>query len=351
MSRYLIASRGEDAGHGLVLLTIDETSSSFETLATVDQLSSLALHPTLPIVYGTAGRSTPGRVLSWGLTAGGARLLADVSAGPDELEPCHVAVDPQGRFIGVANYTSSEIVLWPLSEAGVIEGDPTRVRLTGSGPDGERQEAAHPHQIHLTDNGASCRMHVVDLGADVIRVMDVTFTGREIDAVDAVESHRVPAGTGPRHLVFLPDGRVAISGELASTLVVGVLGADSWQVVPSTARQGPARSRTSRNYPGDLQRSPDGDYLYLANRGYDTIAVFDVRDREPVLVAEVDPGVAWPQHLLVGDGTLLVAGWDSSQIAVSAVERGVPGPPALVDVPHPGWITAVPQLFRPTRLA
>lgn len=339
-ARYLIASRGITAGHGLVLL--DTTNAvDVQTLGTAEQLSSLARHPHGEVVYGTAGMSTPGRVLAWRVFDDGrAVLLADESAGVNEVEPCHVVVDPAGRLVAVANYTSSEIALWPLEHDGSFAGGPTRVPLVGNGPDALRQEAAHPHHIHLAVADSGLLMHVVDLGSDLVRVFEIRFDDRALTTVQEVASHAVPAGTGPRHMVFLPHGRVALTGELASTLVVGSLG-DDWHVQSSTRESGPVTGRMKRNYPGDIQRSADGAFVYLANRGYDTVSVFDVLADTPTLVAEVASGVAWPQHLLVEHDALLVAGWDSSAIAHLPLTNGLPGDPTLIPVPSPGWILPI----------
>ena len=86
-----------------------------------------------------------------------------------------------------------------------------------------------------------------------------------------------------------------------------------------------ARTRHRRNYPGDIQRSVDGRFVYFANRGNDTIATFDVSGAKPVLVSELDSTVFWPQHLLVHGDHLLVAGWDSSRVVAMKLENGVPG--------------------------
>jgi len=102
--------------------------------------------------------------------------------------------------------------------------------------------------------------------------------------------------------------------------------ANEWADVKSTTRTGPAKTRHLRNYPGDIQRSADGRFVYFANRGYDTISTFDVTGEIPVLVSELDSGVAWPQHLLVAGDFLLVAGWDSSLVMAMPLVEGKPGP-------------------------
>ncbi len=334
-AHYLVASRGETPGHGLVSVGVAEEVVGTRLLAPADQLSCIALHPTRRVVYATAGRGTPGRLLAWRLDDDATTVLTDVPSADDELEPCHVAVDPRARYVAVANYTSSEIALWRVDRHGRPTGPPVRVPLVGSGPDPQRQEAAHPHQIHLVDGGE--RMVVTDLGADLIREFAVQFDGDVMSSVDEIAVTRVPAGTGPRHLVWLADGRVAVSGELTSTLLVGRLGG-GWHVLESTRERGVVTGRTNRNYPGDIALSPGGEYVYLANRGYDTVSIFDVRAEVPVLLTEIHATVAWPQHLLVEPDRLLVAGWDTSAIARFTLVDGLPRDVRHLPVDSPGWI-------------
>ena len=339
-SELIVASRGNGPEHGLVRCTPDATGWRMRTLGTADQLSALAWHPTLPVVYGTAGVRRVGQVLAWRVTPDGAELVSDAVAAENEYEPCHVAVDPSGRAVVVTNYTSGQLAVWRLDGEGALLDPPFRVQLTGSGPETARQDAAHPHQAVF--DPVSGRMLVVDLGADLIREYELDFPDDVRVTVEEVRSTPVPAGTGPRHLVVLPDGRLAVSGELGSTLIVGRLDGAGWAVAPSTTRTGPARTRDVRNYPGDIQRSRDGSHVYFANRGYDTISVFDVSGPEPVLVAERDALVRWPQHILVRDHDILVAGWDSSQIVSLPLTDDVPGEAVeLLAIDSPGWILPI----------
>jgi 6-phosphogluconolactonase (cycloisomerase 2 family) len=174
-------------------------------------------------------------------------------------------------------------------------------------------------------------LFVIDLGADLVRSYSYDDAGALLElAVSAT-----PSGTGPRHGVFDGDGGLWITGELASSVLYGRPQPDgsvtSWQVMPSTAMTGPGKSRTGRNYPGDIARVSGSNDVVMANRGYDTLARFGIRDSLPTMISEVDSTVSWPQHLLFQGDDLLVAGWDSSEIvrftAGGAIERcAAPGP-------------------------
>src|ERR1035437_2590909 len=304
-------------------------------LATVDQLSALVWHPSLPVVYGVSGVGDDGSVHAWDVSGNNALTLAEMPSGG--AEPCHLAVDPDARMLVVTNYTTSTLAVWPLAEDGSLIGDGELIELRGASIDPDRQNAAHPHQVVFNGNV----LYVVDLGADVLRTFAVAEHGNGAEALTPVREAPVPAGTGPRHLVVLPGGDVALSGELASTVLTGRPDdpATGWLVSPSTERTGPARTRNLRNYPGDIQCSTDGRFVYLANRGYDTIAPFAIGAGTPRLIAELDSGVKRPQHLLVAGDDLLVAGRDSSLVVAMPLVDGVPGRHrVLFECAGAGWL-------------
>ena len=59
-------------------------------------------------------------------------------------DPCHLSVDPQGRFLVATNYSSGSFIVYKLTN-----GLPTHVHAIilheGHGNDPVRQESPHPH--------------------------------------------------------------------------------------------------------------------------------------------------------------------------------------------------------------
>lgn len=324
----LVAARGAGEDRGLWLWSQGAEGWQGRLVDRVADLSSMAGHPVLPVVYGTAGE---GQVVGWRIGAEGAVRMAEGPSGGQE--PCHLAVDPAGQVLVVCNYASGTLGVQRLGPDGGFVGAADVVALTGSGPEVERQDAAHPHQAVF--DGA--RLSVIDLGADLVRSYRLEMPQAGGGVLVEAGAVAVPPGTGPRHGVVLPDGRMAVSGELGESLLAG--GEGGWSVTRSTALTGPGRARWERNYPGDIARSVDGRLVYLANRSHGSVATFDLSGDGPVMVGEIDTRVDWPQHLLPRDGALLVAGWDSGRVAVLALDKGVPVSAApLFDCPAPGWL-------------
>ncbi|MET0780618.1 MAG: beta-propeller fold lactonase family protein, partial [Microbacterium sp.] len=161
-----------------------------------------------------------------------------------------------------------------------------------------------------------------DMGLDLVRFWRATDAG-----LRPLQEVVLPRGTGPRHMVWHPSGHLYVVAELSCEIYA--LAADvsgSWRIVAGT----PLGAGT---LPGDtaaeLAASRDGEFLYAAARGSNTIATVRVKGAGDALapVALVDAGVDWPRHHLVVRDTLLVAGQRSDEVASLTLDlrTGVPG--------------------------
>ena len=105
----LVASRGAEERHGLWSWSRGDRGWVGKQLATVTQLSSLARHPRLPVVYGTSRVGLEGAIHAWRIEDGRAATIGDKSS--EGAEPCHLAVDPDGRLLIITNYTTSTLAI------------------------------------------------------------------------------------------------------------------------------------------------------------------------------------------------------------------------------------------------
>ncbi|MCK2220742.1 lactonase family protein [Actinomadura sp. ATCC 31491] len=261
--------------------------------------SFLAAHPTLPVLY-AAGELERGWLTAFSVRDDG---LAPLDERPSEgSQPCHVAIDPSGALLAAANYGDGTAVLHRLDDRGAFAGEPIVLRHEGSGPDKERQEGPHAHQAVFHDG----LLHVSDLGTDEIRRYRPDGT--------PLEPYRLSPGTGPRHFAFA-GGRLYVAGELDGTVTMIEPGGRR-TVAPASLQEGVA------NAPSHLQL--DGDLVYVANRGPNTIAVLRAADLSPL--AEVPSGGDWPRHFAIDGDRLYVANQHSGEVTVFALDGGVPAP-------------------------
>jgi 6-phosphogluconolactonase len=259
-----------------------------------------------------------GKVTAFAIQAdGGLELLNKQPTGG--VHPCHLDVDPSGRYLLSANYTSGSVAIHPIGEDGSLGAASQFLQRSGTGPNADRQEGPHAHQIAFDPAGAY--VFDIDLGSDTVYSSTLTADGQ----LEEVARLHVHPGAGPRHMVFHPTAAAAyVINELDSTLTVCSYADGKLQTV-QTASTRPADS-PGENFPAELLISADGRFLYGSNRGDNTIAVFETAaDGQSVeLVQTISSGGDWPRHLAFGnDGkTLYAANERSDQIAAFSIDDG-----------------------------
>ena len=163
---------------------------------------------------------------------------------------------------------------------------------------------------------------VTDLGGDAIYRYQLTPDGRLTP--DGVIS--APAGSGPRHVLQVGD-RSYVTAELSGE----VLSYDGdWHLAGAV----PASTASGHNQPSEL--ASDGRYLYVANRGPDTISVFALDGELPRYLTEVPVG-HWPRHIALEGDRLYVANERSHTVMVMQIdeETGIPALVQSIEVPSP----------------
>jgi 6-phosphogluconolactonase len=253
------------------------------------------------------------------------KLLNTIATGD---KPAHLAVHPGGRFLFTALYHGGGVAVHPIEPDGTVGPIGDLHLHAGTNPGG-----SHAHQVvidPITDD-----VLVVDLGTDSLhRYRLDPATGR----LTATGRTELATGSGPRHLVFHPSGSHAyVAGELDSTVTVCERTADALTPLAVLPALPVGFDQTERNYPGEIVVSADGRFVYLSNRGSNTIAVFAVGDNgaepaELTLVAAPSCGGNWPRHLAL-DRTgrwLYVSNERSGDLVWFPLDpaTGLPGPPA-----------------------
>ena len=254
--------------------------------------------------------------------------------------PCYLTLDKDGRYLLAANYMGGNVAVIPVSPDGVLEEPSDIVAHSGSSLHPKRQAGPHPHSIVLDPAGDY--VFVPDLGLDkVMRYQLNRGTGR-------LEANQPPwteveAGSGPRHLVFHPNGEHAyLINELNSTITALAYDAASGGLeVIQTMSTLPA-GYSGANIAADLHLTPDGRFLFGSNRGHDSIAVFAVDQKGGRLrhVGFIETQGRTPRGFAIDpSGTYLLAANQDSHSVVSFKidkERGMVTPTGhTVHIPSP----------------
>jgi len=321
---YLGTYTHHSSSHGIYAGTLDPATGQLGPLtlaATATDPSFLALNPNGRTLY--AAEETPGlgTVQAWRREAGG--QLTPLDQRPARGKgTCFVSVDASGRDLLAANYGSGSFVCFRLQPDGAIADQTHFELLSGSGPDHARQQSPHAHAVYTSPDDAF--VYVCDLGTDCIWTFNFNAaTGRL--AISDPPAGRVAAGSGPRHLVFSHDGRfVYVASEMAHTVTVfardaktGVLAPG--QVISTLAGENPSPGTTT----AEIALHPNGKWLYVSNRGADTIAVFSVDPTRRLRWIQSAPaGVKVPRSFAL-DLTgrwLIAAGQADNRLAVLPVD-------------------------------
>jgi len=231
--------------------------------------------------------------------------------------PCHLSLDPTGRFLLVVNYTGGNVAVLPVAADGSLEPASQVLAHEGSSVNADRQFEPHPHMILPSPDGRY--IYVTDLGTDQIVCYRLdTESGRLVDAV----ATDVTPGMGPRHVAFSPDGRtMVVIGELDSTLTSYAVGDDGSLTAVSRVSTLPDEC-AEESWCAHVLFSPDGRFVYGSNRGHDSIAVasFDAGSRTLEIVEIVSTGGKNPRNFTLDPTArwLLAANQSSDTITVFA---------------------------------
>jgi 6-phosphogluconolactonase len=276
----------------------------------------LARHPRLPVLYACV-ESDDGAVVAYRLPS--LEPLGQQPSGGSK--PIHLAVSADGSYLLVANWGDGSVAVLPLDADGRM--------LPASDLVAYEKPAAH----HVSFEGSE--VTVVHFAACTLFGYELEPPGR-LRPVWTADAGR----TGPRHLVRHPSGRRYVSDEHSSTLSVYLSEASRPRRASWTAAT--ALRPAEENHPSEVALSPDGRYVYLANRGADTIAVFDA-SAAPSLIAEVPAGGEFPRHFAIGAGSLFVANERSNDVTVLRLDDGMPVPTGTsVAVPAPTCVLVTP---------
>jgi 6-phosphogluconolactonase len=208
-------------------------------------------------------RST-GKLASFRIDPATGRLthLSTVTVGPD---PAHISTDHTGRYLLTAYYVDARVTVHAIGDdrkLGVkpLQSIPTDDKAHAIVPDPSNRFVFVPHT-----------------GPNVI--FQFAFdakTGRL--SANTPAKLRTPKGTGPRHLAFHPSQPVAyVANEQEGSVT-----AYAFDRKAGTLRALQTESTTPQDFKGtnacaEIKVHPAGRFVYVSNRGHDSIAAFALK--------------------------------------------------------------------------
>ncbi len=235
---------------------------------------------------------------------------------------CFLGMDATGKTLVVANYSSGSVASLSVKADGSLGEAVSFVQHTGSGLNPHRQKGPNAHSLVISPDNRFAL--AADLGIDKIMIYS-------LDAVAATlipnkEQHflTVRPGSGPRHMVFHPNGKVLfVVNELSNSVTSFDYEAGTGKLSSLQAILTLPSDYTGKSACADLKITPDGRFLYATNRGHDSIASYGIADNGLLTTLKIQPSQGkGPQNLLITpDGHwLLCANMPGNSVAVFQID-------------------------------
>jgi 6-phosphogluconolactonase len=269
-------SRDRNA-HGDGISVWRPTQGGWQPVQTVDKLlnpSYLAFDRTQNFLYAVHGDSTDISAFRIDRHSGKITFLNKVATGG--VNPVHLTMDPDNRFIVIANHIARDGLVPNVSviarnEDGTLGAMTDLVKLEGKiGPHRIEQPFPKPHQVVY--DPAERFIIVPDKGCDLVRSYALSKDGKLTQAVPPVPAREE---AGPRHISFHPVQPFAyVLNELDSTLTAYRYDTATGALAPFQIVSSLPDSFTGNSRASEIDISHDGRFVYASNRGSDSIGVF-----------------------------------------------------------------------------
>ena len=294
-------------GRGIHLFQVDRTTGALSPSGEVElggSPSCLAINAAGTRIYSTnetdkVEGTEAGSVSAFSIdrTNGKLTLLNTVNSGG--AGPTHVSIHPSGRFVLVANYFGGSVSVLPilpnggLGPASDIKKDVGTVgpKKATNAPPGSfafsGHDIKHAHMIEA-DPSARFVLHA-DLALDQIFIWKFDDRAGLLTANDP-PSVSLPAGDGPRHFSFHPNGRWFYSlQEEGSNIVLFDYDASKGSLAARQTISSLPPGFAGSNFTSEIMVSADGRFVYAGNRLHDTIACFAVGETGTLTFVAEEP--------------------------------------------------------------
>ena len=189
------------------------------------------------------------------------QLFSVISAGAD---PAYIALDRSESFLLSAYYRAGKVGVHQLNSQGALLPEAVHWRPTA--------EKAHAILVHPDNQWA----YVPHTGPNAIYIFSFDAKNGHLSPANPPLVH-TGAGTGPRHLQFHPQlDCLYFDNEQGSSVSVFGFDRNTGQIRLRQSLSTLPANFDSPNTCSDLEITPDGRFLYVANRGHDSIAGFRV---------------------------------------------------------------------------
>lgn len=261
-------------GKGISAYRFDASTGKLEAIGLVGELgnpSFLATDSKYRTLYAVSevDGAVHGAVGAFAIDRHNGSLRALNTWDSGGIAPCHLATYKDKAVI-VANYTSGGVSSYPIEQDGRLGEMASLMTAAGHGPNPERQEGPHAHEVVISSAGL---IYIPDLGLDRIRIYTAGDDGK-LAVHDPAFAQQDP-GMGPRHMAFTSDEKYAfVMNELKSEVSVFRHDAATGAMTKIQDVSSLPEGFSGENGPAEILVDAKDKHVYATNRGNDSIAVF-----------------------------------------------------------------------------
>ena len=275
---------------GIYHSTLDLASGQLsppQLAAEIKSPSFVAIHPNRKFLYAVSEISDfqgkpLGGVSAFAIDAASGNLTLLNQQSSEGAGPCHLVVDAAGKNALVANYGGGSVAVLPIDSTGKLSAASASIQHTGSGADKSRQEKPHAHSINLDAKNRFA--FAADLGLDKVLIYRFDADKGSLVANDPPAGVVAP-GSGPRHFAFHPSGRFAfVNNEMTSSVPAFKYDAEKGSLT-EVHTLSTLPHEVKGNSTAETVVHPSGKFVYVSNRGHDSIAIFTFDETSGKLTA------------------------------------------------------------------
>ena len=261
-------------GDGIHVYRADPATGAWTHVQHVGDLmnpSFLALSRDKRFLYAVHGDGDYATAFALDPATGQAKVLNKGTTGGKN--GVRQAVDPSGKFLVVANYSSGSVAVLAIQPDGSLKDHHQLLALPGEpGPHKTEQASSHPHDAVFDPSGRF--VLVPDKGLDRVFVFRFDAATGQLSPAEP-GSVKSRAGAGPRHVAFHPKLPIAwVLNELDSTTATYRWDAERGTLTPLQVTTTLPTDFTGDSTASEIAVTPNGRFVYTSNRGHDSVAIY-----------------------------------------------------------------------------
>jgi 6-phosphogluconolactonase len=225
--------------------------------------------------------------------------------------PCYVNVDAKGSYVFVANYSGGIVAMYKRLEGGRLSAIIDTIQLANK----KTGVVSNPHAV--VESPDNKFVFIPDKGAD--RIYGFSIDRSKDKLIPTKQQYvELPMGSGPRHMVFHPNGKFAyVIDELSNTIHTLTYDATNGSLTVLAVISTLPASFKGESYASDIHIHPNGKYIYGANRGDNSIAAYQIEATTGTLsLINIEPTEgAYPRNFAISPkGDYLYAANQNSSV-------------------------------------